>query len=105
MKQKYVNIMITLALLCISTGIPAAEDKQDEGVKELTGISIVGDKEAPRSLYIVPWQSSELQQATSLSNSLVDNTMQAVDRASFQRQLRLYELSKSGWHRLTPDLP
>ena len=30
------------------------------GAKELSGMSIVGNDEAPKSLYIVPWKSSEL---------------------------------------------
>ncbi len=95
-KTTLLGLALTAAMAAIA---------QDDDVKELTGISIVGDKEAPRSLYIVPWQNSELEQATRPTNNLVDNTMQAVDQANFRRQLRLYELSKSGWYRLTPDKP
>ncbi|UCB55666.1 MAG: hypothetical protein JSW45_03820 [Thiotrichales bacterium] len=95
------NISLTLAALMLATASYAADDD----IKELQGISIRGDKEAPRSLYIVPWQNTELEQATSLSANLGENTWQALDRDTFKQQLRLHELSKSGWYRLTPEQP
>jgi hypothetical protein len=44
-------------------------DKESKA-KELSGISIVGNDEAPKSLYIVPWKSSEINAATSLDMML-----------------------------------
>ena len=55
---------------------PAAENapRVDSDVKELSGISIIGNEEAPKSLYIVPWQNSEVGVATSLQSGLFDDS-------------------------------
>jgi len=71
----------------------AEEKKTDTEVKELSGISIIGNKEAPKSLYIVPWQNSEVGVATSLSSGLLDDSMRPVDKEVFLRELDFYELS------------
>ena len=54
--MKTTGIVISLLLLF---SIAFASDGDDEA-KALSGISIVGNKEAPKALYIVPWKSSEL---------------------------------------------
>ena len=99
------NSLMTLILITTVTAVTGAEQGSADDIKQLRGISIVGDKEAPRSLYIVPWQNAELTQSTSLSTRLVDKDMKAVDEESFQQQLRLHQLSKSGWYRITADEP
>ena len=105
MRPPRIKIIITLTVLMAVTGAIAADDNQPDDIKQIKGISIVGNKEAPKSLYIVPWHKAEHKQNTSLSTNLVDNEMHAVDLDPFLQQLRLYELSKSGWYRLTPDAP
>ena len=61
--------------------------------KELSGMSIVGNDEAPKSLYIVPWKSSEIGVETSLHAMLNDGDM-PVDREVFKRQLEFYNVSR-----------
>jgi hypothetical protein len=71
------------------------EHKQDakaSDAKELSGISIVGNDEAPKSLYIVPWKSSEIGAVTSMGMEL-DERATPVDRDVFKRQLEFYEIS------------
>jgi len=71
------------------------ESKQEakaSDAKELSGISIVGNDEAPKSLYIVPWKGSELGAATSMGMEL-DERATPVDRDVFKRQLDFYEIS------------
>jgi len=80
-------------LLLASLEVVAEEKKTDTEVKELSGISIIGNKEAPKSLYIVPWQNSEVGVATSLSSGLLDDSMRPVDKEVFLRELDFYELS------------
>jgi hypothetical protein len=72
-----------------------AEDapRVDSDVKELSGISIIGNEEAPKSLYIVPWQNSEVGMATSLQSGLFDDSMRPLQREVFMRELEYYELS------------
>jgi hypothetical protein len=81
-------VIITL-LLGLST-LAAAED-----VKELSGISIIGNKEAPKSLYIVPWKNSEVGVETSLTSGLLDETNKLVDKDVFTRELDFYDLSQA----------
>ena len=73
-------------------GKDKVKDKVSDA-KELSGMSIVGNDEAPKSLYIVPWKSSEIGVATSLHAMLNDGDM-PVDREVFKRQLEFYNVSK-----------
>ncbi|MFC6978346.1 hypothetical protein [Microbulbifer taiwanensis] len=68
----------------------------DNQVKELSGISIIGNKEAPKSLYIVPWKSSEVGVESDLVSSLMDDKLKPLDKEVFMRELDFYELSLSG---------
>ena len=69
-----------------------AEPDKDPDAKEMSGISIVGNDEAPKSLYIVPWKSSEIGVETSL-NGLLNESDVSVDRDVFKRQLDFYIVS------------
>jgi len=77
----------------VSANVLGESNETDGEVKELSGISIIGNKEAPKSLYIVPWQNSEVGVATSLNSGLLDNSMRPVDKEVFLRELDFYELS------------
>lgn len=71
----------------------ASEDKGD-GIskpKTLSGMSILGNEEAPKSLVIIPWKSSELGDDISLSDAL-DDRARPVDKEVFLRELRFYEI-------------
>jgi hypothetical protein len=68
---------------------PQAPSK--EGPKLISGMSILGNQEAPKSLVIVPWKSSELGASLGIS-TLLDDSRQPVDREVFLRALRYYEI-------------
>jgi hypothetical protein len=55
------------------------------------GMSILGNEEAPTSLVIVPWKSSEVGRATGIS-PMLDDSRQPVDKEVFMRELRYYEI-------------
>ncbi|HNP34243.1 MAG TPA: hypothetical protein PKK10_00205 [Woeseiaceae bacterium] len=59
--------------------------------KAMSGMSILGNEEAPKALVIVPWKSSELGEAISLSDTL-DDRARPVDKEVFLRELRFYEI-------------
>jgi hypothetical protein len=71
----------------------AAEKKKKENVVEMSGISIIGNRELPKTLIIVPWKNSEVGVETELTNSLHEG-MQALDRDVFQRELEYYDVSQ-----------
>lgn len=75
------------------TQLSYAEKKKTDGAKTLSGISIIGNKDAPKSLYIVPWRSSELGFETDLNSSLLNEGMHPVDKDVFIRELNFYEIS------------
>jgi hypothetical protein len=77
--------------------LASAEDvNSDEPseTKELSGMSIVGNDEAPKSLYIVPWKNSEVGVETSLNTMLNEGDV-PMDRDVFKRQLEYYKVSTS----------
>lgn len=61
--------------------------------KSLSGMSVLGNNEAPKSLVIVPWKSSELGDGIGIAN-LLDERAVPVDREVFSRELSYYELRK-----------
>lgn len=74
-----------------------AADKTKTDAKEMSGISILGNQEAPKSLVIVPWKSSEIGAGIGLSNALNDRAA-PVDKDVFGRQLHYYELRSGTAH-------
>jgi len=91
--MKVRNIILMLALSLSVQNISFAEKKKKDSAKTLSGISIIGNKDAPKSLYIVPWRSSELGIETDLNSSLLNEGMHPVDKDVFMRELNFYELS------------
>ncbi len=83
--------LIIMGLLSALSGLAYAADE----AKELSGISIIGNKEAPKSLYIVPWKNSEVGVETSLTSGLLDESSRLVDKEVFMRELDFYELSQA----------
>jgi hypothetical protein len=74
---------------------PAAEDESQaessDGPKRISGMSVLGNQEAPKSLVIVPWKSSEIGDAVGIS-TILDDSRQPVDREVFMRALSYYEI-------------
>ncbi len=88
----------TLSALAALTGLllaaasPALAKDDDE--KLLSGMSIVGNDEAPKSLVIVPWKSSQLGDDVGLSR-LLDDGMTPVDKDVFLRALDYYQIREA----------
>ena len=60
---------------------------------ELESMSIIGNKELPKMLYIVPWKNSELPDMNAPPiESLIDEALAPVDRDSFKRKIRYYQI-------------
>lgn len=92
-----VCIFVLVLFVAQATAAPGNQDGQESDphkVKELSGISIVGNDEAPKSLYIVPWKGSEIGSEISLGLAF-DHSLTPVDRVVFARQLTFYNLCKS----------
>lgn len=72
-----------------SDGIPNGDGITSP--KTMSGMSILGNEEAPKSLIIIPWKSSELGDTISLSDTL-DERARPVDKEVFLRELSFYEI-------------
>ncbi len=91
----YRNILLYLFFVLFTAVTAVAQDAEpdkEQDAKEMSGMSIVGNDEAPKSLYIVPWKSSEIGIETSLDR-LLDGSDVPVDRDVFKRQLDFYTVS------------
>jgi hypothetical protein len=72
----------------------APAEKTGDGInqpKTMSGMSVLGNEEAPKSLVIVPWKSSELGDNISLSDTL-DDRARPVDKEVFLRELHFYDI-------------
>jgi hypothetical protein len=72
----------------------AAKDhaaKTTAGPKVISGMSILGNQEAPKALVIVPWKSSEIGDSLGIA-TLLDDSRRPVDRDVFMRELSYYEV-------------
>jgi hypothetical protein len=94
----YRKLVLCLFIFLFPAVMALAQDVKDVNkdakseAKELSGMSIVGNDEAPKSLYIVPWKSSEIGVETSLDMMLNEGDV-PVDRDVFKRQLEFYQVS------------
>jgi len=89
------SLCLCLVLFTAVTAVAQdAETNENQDAKEMSGMSIVGNDEAPKSLYIVPWKSSEIGVETSL-NTLLNEGDVPVDRDVFKRQLDFYVVSSA----------
>ena len=102
------RVAITTLLMMLSVAVGAEEAEPQEAVdaeeapaepqgdgvnspKTLSGMSILGNEEAPKSLVIVPWKSSELGDDINLTDTL-DERARPVDKEVFLRELRFYQI-------------
>ena len=89
--MKIVNIikrnffLIVLLLFCYSV---AAE----EPAQELDGISVIGNRELPKALVIVPWKAPEPGELDGKPlQSLIDEVLGPIDKDVHKRKVSYYE--------------
>jgi glucose/arabinose dehydrogenase len=74
-----------------------AEGAQPPAEKErgISGMSVLGNQDAPKSLVIVPWKGSEIGKSLGIS-TMLDDSRQPVDKDVFMRVLSYYETRSQG---------
>jgi hypothetical protein len=102
------TLMLTLAIVFTTHSTAAQEAATEDEVveptttveetiagsdqpKTMSGMSILGNEEAPKALVIIPWKSSELGDDIKLSDTL-DDRAQPVDKEVFLRSLSFYAI-------------
>jgi hypothetical protein len=93
------SVVLFLQFLLAAATVQAAEQQRSSvsagDEKVISGMSILGNNDAPTSLYIVPWKSSEVGVETDLTSSLLNEDMVPVDKPVFQRELDFYRLANA----------
>ena len=72
-------------------GASSTDPAPTGGAVKMSGMSILGNEEAPKSLVIVPWKSSQLGDMPGVAR-LLDSSTQPVDKEVFMRELAYYEI-------------
>lgn len=108
----YLKLVVCFCLILFSPAVVAAQDTAataattattattakeagDSDAKTLRGMSVLGNKEAPMSLFIVPWKSSQLGAGANVQRTLTEHDV-PVDRDVFIRELNFYQVSVAG---------
>jgi hypothetical protein len=76
-------------------GATDVEAQTDKDAKLLSGMSVLGNREAPKSLVIVPWKGSEIGDSLGIS-PMLDDSRQPVDKEVFMRALNYYQIQHAG---------
>ncbi|MGB5882741.1 MAG: hypothetical protein WBD61_09545 [Desulfobulbales bacterium] len=92
MYRKLLLCLCVIMFWAVAAGAQDVEVDKESAAKELSGMSIVGNDEAPKALYIVPWKSSEIGKETRLDTMLNEGDV-PVDKDVFRRQLEFYKVS------------
>ena len=78
--------LIAALVLCAVTHTKAEERL------ELDGMAVIGNRELPKALFIVPWKDPEAAMAPDRPlNSLIDEALQPVDPDVFRRKLEYFD--------------
>jgi hypothetical protein len=71
--------------------VAEAKPQSEGDAKEVSGMSVLGNQEAPKALVIVPWKSSEIGASLGIS-TILDDSRQPIDKDVFMRALSYYEI-------------
>ena len=85
------GVMGLCAIALISFLAQAEEAGPEQQTKMLSGMSVLGNNEAPKSLVIVPWKSSQIGDGIGIVDSLRNRPM-PIDREVFGRELEYYHI-------------
>jgi len=96
--SRYTFIVLSAAAAALAAGAAFAEDKV-----EVDSTKIIGNRELPKVLYIVPWKKpTPGDPAVQPLKSVVDEAMAPVDRDVFRRQVKYDALVQQPQAAATP---
>lgn len=86
--MKNIARALLAAALLLAPGLPAFAEQE----LELEGMSVFGNRELPKALFIVPWKDPEAGLTPGRPvNSLVDEALQPVDPDVFRRKIDYFD--------------
>jgi len=84
-------MFITLLIACSPALAEESSSVGETEAKTLSGMSVLGNNEAPKSLVLVPWKSSKIGDGIGVVDSLSNHPL-PIDREVFGRELDYYQL-------------
>ena len=82
-------LLLATSLLLTTAASPALLAQQS---LQLEGTEIIGNKELPMMLYILPWKSVErFDMKSPPITSIMDQKLSPLDRASFRRTIHYHQ--------------
>lgn len=93
MKDK-LSVLLTLSSMSLSAlMLPSLVSA--ETVRKVEDISIIGNRELPKSLIIVPWKGANMSDEPNLpEKSLVNKRFQLVSRSQLLREIQFHKSQK-----------
>ena len=80
--------------LLLPAFVALAEEGGGAGeAKVESGMSIVGNNETPKSLYLVPWKTSEVGKVEKFVSGISREELSPIDKNDFMRELDFYKQS------------
>jgi hypothetical protein len=80
-----------LAVLALIASLAATALSANESL-EFEGMAVIGNRELPKALFIVPWKDPVAAEAPNRPvNSLVNDALQPVDPDVFRRKLQYFD--------------
>lgn len=91
--SKSMKILPILVFVSLSATVFPISAEDNGEPKAISGMSILGNNETPKSLYIVPWKSSDVGMENDLSSNLLNESLTPVDKDVLMREVDFYEIS------------
>lgn len=89
--------MRPLVIGLLLAGLTGAAGAVNEEQRDLQGMSVFGNRELPKALYILPWQSAEPGGAVPTPHSsLFDRELGPLDPEVFRREVEYYDALRRG---------
>ena len=90
MKEQINNFLLGfIVVLSVSTNVAFAEDNKQ-------GISIVGNRELPKTVTILPWEKAKSEALGKRPvGSILDDEVTAIDRDEFRRENHYHLLTST----------
>jgi hypothetical protein len=97
--MKHTTLLLLLLCTLATTPLSAEEtgpaaEKPGSAPVELPGSAVIGNRELPVGLDIVPWRPAAAGQVKEGPTQLLDAPLRPIDPVVFRRELSIYQANK-----------
>lgn len=97
--MKNIPLLLLILLSTASPALMAQESEPEKGTRtgpvELPGADVIGNRELPVGLDIVPWRPAATGQVKEGPTQLLDAPLKPIDPEVFRRELSIYQSSQN----------